>query len=726
METRALPPLGGVHAEIRKRVRRRRARSATINAWEHIDHAVNPSFFKPRLRRDLEIQTFVRRDGQSYTMVKTPVGPNYIRLTAEERALIGLMDGTRTVKDLVVGRFRESGTFELSAVADLVEELYQQGFLDRTYDPVVERTLEAKRAKRLRVPRWMREFAATRKIEFPGSHRFFSAMYRWGAKFFFMKPVVIVCAVISVAGMVAFFVLLGEHKYSLIGASAAASVGLLYLADYASTFVHESGHALATIHAERRVNSAGFMLYLGMPAFFIETTDTWMAPRKGRITAAAAGPFIETVTAGIATMLALWLPATAFTLFMYRYAVLCYITIAQNLIPFLRLDGYYIMMDALEEQNLRERSFEFVRFDLIGKIRKREKFSRLERIFAGYGILAVLFTALAVFLSILFWSGILSDALRSAWRGGWTSRILVSVLVALVAAPLLRAAIRLLRAVVRRISPLVRLARRATERRWREDAAALFRSLPLADPLDDEAIAEIAEHVRLVRVPRGAVVVKQGGPASEFFVVRSGSLEVTRVEDDGVDRFIRKRERGRSFGEIALLEHTTRTATVRALEPSELFALDKGTFDRVLASNFEVANDVRDELLSIGSLRSMAPFASLDDADAARLLRSASWVNFDPGERIVKQGDDADAFYVIASGQVDVIENRRRVGRLGAGDYFGEIALLMREPRTATVRAATPVRVLELERKAFDKVLAKSFRKGRLAPSRTLTREWEH
>jgi CRP-like cAMP-binding protein len=92
----------------------------------------------------------------------------------------------------------------------------------------------------------------------------------------------------------------------------------------------------------------------------------------------------------------------------------------------------------------------------------------------------------------------------------------------------------------------------------------------------------------------------------------------------------------------------------------------------------------------------------------------------------VKQGDDGDAFYVIASGQVDVIEDRRRKGRLGAGDYFGEIALLMREPRTATVRAVTPVRALELERKAFDRVLAKSFRKGRLAPSRTLNREWEH
>jgi putative peptide zinc metalloprotease protein len=551
-------------------------------------------------------------------------------------------------------------------------------------------------------------------------------MYRWGGRVFFRKEIAIASAVVSVVGMVAFFVLLGRHKYTLIGESAAASVGLLYIADYASTFVHESGHALATIHAGRHVNAAGFMLYLGMPAFFIETTDTWMSPRRGRMTAAAAGPFIETVTAGIATMLALSLPATPVTVFLFRYAVLSYIAIAQNLVPFLRLDGYYILMDALEEMNLRERSFDFLREDLLGKIRKRERLSRQERIYTAYGVLAVIFTVLAVALSSLFWSRILRQAVIGAWRGGWVSRILITILVGLVLAPLVRVIIRLIRAIVRRVRQALRLVRRTAERKWRADAVSLFRQLPVADPLDEDAIQEVAEHVRLVRVPRGGVVVRQGDRGDDFFVVRSGTLEISRIEEDGTERVIRRRERGRSFGEIALLEGTRRTATVRALEPSEIFLLDKGTFDRVLASNLAVADDVRADLLSVSELRTLAPFAALDSADAARLLRGAAWRTFKPKEKIVTQGEEGDAFYVISSGQVDVLEGRRRTGRLGAGDYFGEIALLTREPRTATVRAVTPVRALELERKAFDRVLAKSFRKGRLAPSRTLTREWEH
>jgi CRP-like cAMP-binding protein len=72
------------------------------------------------------------------------------------------------------------------------------------------------------------------------------------------------------------------------------------------------------------------------------------------------------------------------------------------------------------------------------------------------------------------------------------------------------------------------------------------------------------------------------------------------------------------------------------------------------------------------------------------------------------------------------VENRHVVGELGPGDYFGETALLLDVPRTATVRAATPMRVLEVDRRAFRSVLARAFRRNTLVASRDLRREWEH
>ncbi|HJR19112.1 MAG TPA: cyclic nucleotide-binding domain-containing protein [Actinomycetota bacterium] len=723
---RTPPRLGGVHAEIRTRVRRRRRHAASTDAWSEIDRAINPAFFRPALREDVEISDFVRRNGERYSIAKTQVGPGYMRLTGEERELLRLMDGSRTVKELVVGRFRTSGDFSLSVVTDLVDGLYREGFLKQRYDPIVERAVQARRRRRVPLPRWLQSFVATRRLDIPGSHRFFNAMYRYGGRFFFTKPVAVVMGITAVVGAVSFFVLVGRGKYQILGASAVASIGLLYLADYTSTFIHEAGHALATIHAKRRVNSAGFMLYLGFPAFFIETTDTWMSPRRNRMIASGAGPFVELFTAGTAAIIALALPVGAATAFLYRYAVISFMTIAQNLIPFLRLDGYYVLMDAMEEVNLRERSFEFVRADLSGKLRRREKLTRMERILTAYGVMAVVFTVLAVLLSALFWSRIFRQALKGAGGSGVIPLALITLLLFLILAPVIRGVIRLVRAGIRRVRPAMRLIRRATERSWRADALGLYRQLPLAGALEDEELGEIAAHVRLVGVPQGQAIVRQGERGEDFFVVRSGMFEVSRVEEDGTERVIRRIERGRSFGEIALLESAPRTATVRALEQAEVFALDKGTFDRVLAARLDVAEDVRAELLSAAEIRGLSPFKGLDDADAGRLLRGASWRTFRAGERIVKQGEEGDTFYVISSGQVDVIENRRKTNRLGAGDYFGEIALLTDEPRTATIRAATPVRVLELERKAFDRVLAKSFRKGKLRPSRSLARAWEH
>jgi len=724
-EVRTLPQLGGVHAEIRARVRRRRRVARSVHAWDAIDERLNPAAFRPQLRTDIELAEFRRRNGEQYTMIKSPAGPSYMRLSEEERFIFDLMDGDRTVKQIVVEHFRRFGTFSLSQVADLVEEMRRNNFFVTFYVSVLDRTQAAKRA-RSRLPGPIRQFREVRRIETRKAHRFFAAMYRMGGWIFFTKPAAVISTVVSVVGLGAFIIVIGRGKYSLLGGSAATGVVVLYGIQLFSTFIHESGHALGNVHSRRHIIAAGFMLYLGIPAFFIETTDMWMADRKQRLVATWAGPFSECIMAGAASVVALLLPASGFTAFLFRFSVLSYIAIAQNLIPFLRLDGYYILMDALDEVNLRERSFEFVREELLGKLRHRAKLSGEEKIFTAYGILAVLFTVFAVGFSIFFWTRIFSGAVRSAWHAGLVPGLLVSALLLLIVAPIMRGLSRLIRRGVRRARRMFRVLRRVAQKRWRREAVELFRALPLTEDLSEEAREEIAAQVELINVDGGRPIVRQGDRGDRFYVIRSGMFEVTRVEDDGTERFIRKIGRGRSFGEVALLEGTTRTATIRAVEASEVFAIDKGTFDRALGDRVSVTEEMRKELRSMTELRALEPFKALDEADLGRLVKGAEYRMFSPGDRIVKQGDEGRSFFVVASGQVDVIENRRVRGRLGPGAYFGEIALLGDVPRTATVRAATPTRVFELDRKAFDKVLAKSFRRGRLAPSRALTREWEH
>jgi CRP-like cAMP-binding protein len=72
------------------------------------------------------------------------------------------------------------------------------------------------------------------------------------------------------------------------------------------------------------------------------------------------------------------------------------------------------------------------------------------------------------------------------------------------------------------------------------------------------------------------------------------------------------------------------------------------------------------------------------------------------GQVVFRQGDPADRFYVIETGTVDVIGDGHLITTLGPGEGFGEIGLLRRVPRTATVRAATD---LELQALTCDHFL---------------------
>lgn len=86
--------------------------------------------------------------------------------------------------------------------------------------------------------------------------------------------------------------------------------------------------------------------------------------------------------------------------------------------------------------------------------------------------------------------------------------------------------------------------------------------------------------------------------------------------------------------------------------------------------------------------------------------------SYEPGSVIVRQGDDADTFYIITKGQVEVLREQDGqeivVSRLGSGQYFGEIGLLHGGKRTATVRAADDVEVMALDRSTFSGLVDES------------------
>jgi cAMP-dependent protein kinase regulator len=173
---------------------------------------------------------------------------------------------------------------------------------------------------------------------------------------------------------------------------------------------------------------------------------------------------------------------------------------------------------------------------------------------------------------------------------------------------------------------------------------------------------------------------------------------------------------GESFGEMGLLGSHRRQATVRAVDDVELFEVDKGTFDRLLAEDMR-APDFGHTMQALAELRELPVFHGLDSEQLSAILEHGSWVTAAPGEALVTQGEPGDRFFAVESGRAEVQRDGAVVGSVSKGMYFGEVALLRDVPRTATVTAVTPMRLFALDRDGFELAVADAFRRGTLRPA---------
>jgi CRP-like cAMP-binding protein len=113
-----------------------------------------------------------------------------------------------------------------------------------------------------------------------------------------------------------------------------------------------------------------------------------------------------------------------------------------------------------------------------------------------------------------------------------------------------------------------------------------------------------------------------------------------------------------------------------------------------------MAADPKIELLSHVQM-----FSSLNKKELGLIARSADVVTVKPGKQIVTQGTPGHEFYLVVSGQATVRRNGRKIATLGPGQYFGELALLDRGPRSATVTAETEVELAIISQREFLAVL---------------------
>lgn len=684
-----------------------------MDIWDALRERLDYASFVPTPRADIVRAELRRRDGSPYTMLKNPAGDRdagtYVRLDPADVALFELMDGRRTVQEILVAHLERSGVFALERLSRLTAALRANGFFGEAPPPLYEK-LRARRAGRdpvVRASRLLGRLVLWDIAHWSNAHGVVDLLYRAGGRLAFTRPGAVLLIAFSAGGLGLWINELAASRHQLVtlGGSYVLGILALVLLQVLSITIHEAGHALAIRHFGRHIRRCGVAMYYLFPCFYVDSTDMSLGSRRERVIVSLAGPFGGlAVGAGCAIVaaadpggLAGGIAFKAASLFVFQFVL--------NLLPILELDGYHVLVDALEAPFLRQRALGFVRGPALRKLRQRQPWSRPEIGLAIFGASAVVISLLTLVFSIFLWRTRMAIAAHELLAVGPVGLFAFGLLVLVFVGPLAIAVVGRLVGLGRTAARVVAARRTGQAARELDERAALLGRVRFFAGLGRPALYAIASHLRIERADPGSPIVTAGTPGDRFYLVRSGRLQATDPAGGVLGTIIP----GEGFGELALLDGGVRTATVTALERAELWSLGRGHFNRWVKERVEVAARIRAYRDERASLARLPFFKGLSGQELERIATRLRTVQFADGEHVFQAGDPADRYYLVREGRATVtLPDGTVVRTLGPGDGFGEVALLFGRPRTASVTAAGRLTVAALDRVDFAALVRSS------------------
>jgi putative peptide zinc metalloprotease protein len=305
---------------------------------------------RPRLRSGYALKRLDASEGDRRWVVHDLNSETFLRLSDRDAQLLQLLDGTRSLADLVGEAEQAFGAAGVPALARLLAELGERGMLAS-----VEGAADTEDA----VPQsgW-RRLLRTRERSFHGVGPIFGRIYRSGGWLLFTRPALAAILALAIGGFGVFVALVvGRYGTPFVVAHRLVLGGLVFLAGRALLVVlHELAHALAMEFVGRRVRRAGLKVVVVFPYAFVDTSDVWFEPRRRRAFVTVAGPLSDLALAGAFAILCLALAPGTIRDVAFQVAFAGYVAAFFNLNPFLERDGYQILADRLGVPGLRARA----------------------------------------------------------------------------------------------------------------------------------------------------------------------------------------------------------------------------------------------------------------------------------------------------------------------------------------------------------------------------------
>lgn len=225
-----------------------------------------------------------------------------------------------------------------------------------------------------------------------------------------------------------------------------------------------------------------------------------------------------------------------------------------------------------------------------------------------------------------------------------------------------------------------------------------------------------AQADRRHRLGPGEVLIREGESGGTVYVLLTGKLIVSRLLDGRTTKIRTISQAGAIIGERAVLGEAVRTATVAAVEASELVALTPHEFESILARDVTVAAEFAERAARRAEEGELAEllaehFGLAHDDALHTVIAEAEWRRLSNGDVLFKEGDSSDAVYFVIRGRLLATRSdpdggvELRLGEVGQGEIVGEVGLLRSTARTATVTALRDTVLAGLSEENFLRLL---------------------
>ncbi|HLE25769.1 MAG TPA: cyclic nucleotide-binding domain-containing protein [Thermodesulfobacteriota bacterium] len=237
-------------------------------------------------------------------------------------------------------------------------------------------------------------------------------------------------------------------------------------------------------------------------------------------------------------------------------------------------------------------------------------------------------------------------------------------------------------------------------------------SMSLFSQLSSDDLKGLVEKSSLRQFEAGSVICREGEYGDTAFAILGGTAEVSINTAGYKNLTLALLGEGNIFGEMAALSGYPRSATVSAKEALYLLEIPAEVLKNLMkhSPGFKDAIEGMYAERAVKTyLRKVPLFSALDDSVIEKLEKDVNLKSYKSGDIIFNEGDQGDSLFVIRTGFVKItkkhLDKEQIIAYLSQGNYFGEMALLEDERRTATVSAFTNVEVLQVLKEDFNMLL---------------------